>query len=182
MNYGFPEENYHFEYPAHGSPILAKKVAALLQAAGIESQMNFTSGFDHGFFIPMLSINPQIYPSYKFPLSLDLAEHLRNGRVLAPLRDEGIVIGSGFITHDLSFRLSVVDSQAITEEVANVMKMNGEERDDGMINWDKLPAARKGHPREENLLPLDVALGVDGTQSIAQRLCQHLMPPHMLSF
>ena len=115
VNYGFPEENYHIEYFAPGSPILAKKVAALLQAAGIESQMNFPRGFDHGVFIPMLSINPQIYPSYKFALSLDAAEHLRNGRVLAPLRDEVVlVIGSGFITLDLSFRLSAVDSIAFT--------------------------------------------------------------------
>ena len=59
------------------------------------------------------------------------------------------------------------------------MKMNGEERDDGMINWDKLPAARKA---QGHLLPLHVALGVAGTKSIAQRLCQHLVPPHMLSF
>lgn len=45
---GFPPEAYALKYPAPGSPALAGRVAAALQAAGIECRKDGTRGFDHG--------------------------------------------------------------------------------------------------------------------------------------
>src|SRR5690554_6108505 len=46
--YGFPEESYSIEYPCPGEPVLADKVRAALEQAGIDSKLDGERGFDHG--------------------------------------------------------------------------------------------------------------------------------------
>ena len=48
---GFPPESYQLKYPAPGSPALADKVAALLQAAGVECRKDPKRGYDHGALV-----------------------------------------------------------------------------------------------------------------------------------
>src|SRR5690554_7781482 len=38
--YGFPEESYSIEYPCPGEPVLADKVRAALEQAGIDSKLD----------------------------------------------------------------------------------------------------------------------------------------------
>lgn len=45
---GFPPEAYQLKYPAPGSPQLADRVAAALQAAGLECRKDGKRGLDHG--------------------------------------------------------------------------------------------------------------------------------------
>jgi aromatic ring-opening dioxygenase catalytic subunit (LigB family) len=47
------------------------------------------------------------------------------------------------------------------EEV--LTKVTPENRVDALAAWEKAPAARDAHPREEHLLPLHVAVGAAGT-------------------
>lgn len=100
--YGFPDELYEVNYPAKGSPNLAKRVGELL---GGELHFNDTRGYDHGAW----AVLKHLYPDADVPvvqLSLDSTQsadwHWQTARKLRPLRDESVLIlGSGDIVHNL---------------------------------------------------------------------------------
>ena len=163
---GFPDFTYHIRYPAPGAPAVAARVRELLSAAGIASAEDASRGFDHGMFAPMAVIYPQAdVPVLQLSLKTGLApdEHLALGRALAPLRDEDVlVVGSGLSYHNLrafgpaarapsaAFDAWLSDTLAIADAPA---------RSAALAAWERAPAARLAHPREEHLLPLMVALG-----------------------
>jgi len=163
---GFPEFTYHVQYPAPGAPDVAARVRALLAGAGIESAEDPARGFDHGMFAPMAVIWPRAdVPTLQLSLKKGLSpdEHLALGRALAPLRDEGIlIVGSGLSYHNLrafgpaarapsaAFDAWLGDTLALSDAPA---------RSAALAAWERAPAARLAHPREEHLLPLMVALG-----------------------
>lgn len=100
---GFPRELYDVQYPAPGNPELARRVRDLL--APIPVELDQTWGLDHGTW----SVLCHVFPHADIPivqLSIDetLAPefHYEIGKLLGPLRDEGVlIIGSGNIVHNL---------------------------------------------------------------------------------
>lgn len=163
---GFPEHTYRVKYPAPGSPELAARVQALLAAGGIVAKLDPDRGFDHGTF----TIAAVAFPQADIPivqLSLrkdyDPAAHLALGQLLAPLREEGIlIIGSGVSFHNFG-KLSAEGAnpsrlfdawlqQTLTASPAA-------EREERLKHWTAAPAARIAHPREDHLVPLMVAAG-----------------------
>ena len=46
-------------YDAPGSPELARRVQALIEAAGLPARLDAERGFDHGTFSPMAAIYPK---------------------------------------------------------------------------------------------------------------------------
>ncbi len=163
--YGFPEETYSLVYPAPGDPVLAQRVAELLQAAGLPSAIDTEQGFDHGTFVPMAIM----YPEADVPLiqlsmraSYDPAEHMAVGRALAPLRDEGVlIVGSGLSYHNL--RLfgpgAKEPSAAFDAWLDQALALEPEARSQAMLDWEAAPYARVCHAQEDHLVPLFVALG-----------------------
>ena len=163
---GFPEFTYHVRYAAPGAPAVAARVRALLAGAGIDSAEDPARGFDHGMFAPMAVIRPQAdVPVVQLSLrqGLDPVEHLALGRALAPLRDEGVlVVGSGLSYHNLrAFGPAArVPSAAFDAWLGDTLAIaDGPARSAGLAAWERAPAARLAHPREEHLLPLMVAVG-----------------------
>ena len=96
---------------------------------------------------------------------LDPAFHIKLGKALAPLRDQGVaIIGSGMSFHDLRhFRDGdTTASAAFDAWLDETAKAPGPEREARLAQWDKAPSARACHPREEHLLPLMVVAGAAG--------------------
>ncbi|MCG6424077.1 dioxygenase, partial [Vibrio parahaemolyticus] len=58
--YGFPQPLYDIEYPAQGAPELALKAEKMLKDAGIPVKLDKDQGLDHGAWIPMLYLYPNI--------------------------------------------------------------------------------------------------------------------------
>jgi len=165
--YGFPEDLYHITYNAPGSPELANRTRALLQAQGIEAGLDSTRGFDHGTF----SILKPLYPDEQIPVvqlslhdSYNPALHLKAGRALAHLRDEGVlIVGSGLSYHNLSAMRGTSGYEPSRRFDSwlqeTLVHSTGDERSERLIQWELAPAARLAHPREDHLLPLMVVVG-----------------------
>lgn len=168
---GFPSHTYDLQYEASGSPGLAGKVRALLDAAGISNKEEHTRGLDHGVFIPMKVAFPEAdVPIVQLSLKSGLSpeEHLALGRALAPLRREGVlIVGSGMSFHNMRrFRFddSVLDQDSVRfdEWLSETVGMPADIREQRLIEWAAAPGGRASHPREEHLLPLHVVAGAAG--------------------
>jgi len=167
--YGFPEASYKLTWPAPNSPEVAARVRELLTSAGFESAADEKRGYDHGTFVPLKVAYPQAdVPVVQLSLvkGLDPELHLRLGRALAPLRDEGVfIIGSGMTYHDLrALRTGEAGpvSRVFDAWLRESVTLESTERDARLIAWSRAPAARRAHPREEHLIPLMVAAGAAG--------------------
>lgn len=164
---GFPPEAYTITWPAPGDPALAKRVQELLGAAGFETADDATRGFDHGTFVPLKITYPADVPVIQLSLvaGLDAALHLRLGRALAPLRDEGVfIVGSGDSYHNLrGFSGAYRDrSEAFDAWLTATATAPAREREARLLDWASAPFARQCHPREEHLIPLMVVAGAAG--------------------
>ena len=101
--YGFPKELFEVNYPAPGSPELARETAELLLPEIVEEDHSW--GLDHGAW----SVIRHLYPNAEIPviqLSIDYNKppqyHFDLAKKLQKLREKGIlIIGSGNIVHNL---------------------------------------------------------------------------------
>ncbi|WP_375781086.1 DODA-type extradiol aromatic ring-opening family dioxygenase [Bradyrhizobium sp. ma5] len=164
--YGFPEHLYHIKYDAPGSPELAMRVHAMLHAGGFACESDAERGYDHGTF----SLMKPVYPNGEMPIvqlsvkqDFDPHAHLSVGRLLAPLRDEGVVIiGSGSSFHNLGLRgpAAIEPSRVFDDWLQeSLLRTSATERHQRVAMWTLAPNARLAHPREDHLIPLMVALG-----------------------
>lgn len=102
--YGFPKALYDVKYPVKGDPALAERLKTLL---GEKAQIDGSWGIDHGTW----SVVRAMYPEADVPVvqlsidrALSLADYLEIGKMLRPLREEGVLIlGSGNVVHSFEY-------------------------------------------------------------------------------
>ena len=177
--YGFPPALYALRYAAPGSPELAARAAALLNAAGLGAALDPERGFDHGTWVPLLLA----WPAADIPVVqlasqpwLGPAHQMALGRALRPLAEEGVlVIGSGSFTHNLGrIRRDAIGAPEPPDIVAFADWMHAaltEGRTEDLLAYRRLaPYAAMQHPTDEHLLPLYVALGAAAEGAKAERL------------
>ena len=164
---GFPPHTYEVKYKAPGSPGLAARVQQLLADGGIDARLDPQRGYDHGTF----SIMKPLYPGEDIPLvqlSIDIgydpALHLQLGRLLAPLREDGVlIIGSGLSYHNLTDARSsegMEPSRQFDQWLQETLvRSSSEERTHRLIKWEQAPLARAAHPQEDHLIPLMAVVG-----------------------
>lgn len=174
---GFPEALYEVQYPAPGDAAVAARVAALLDAAGMPATIDAQRGLDHGIWVPLRQLWPQadvpVIPLALQPM-LGAAHHLRLGRALRPLLDEGVMlIGSGNLTHNLH-EVRIGDDThppAYVREFSDWMAARLLAQDEAALaDYRRLaPHAARAHPTDEHLLPLFVAYGAAGAGASVTR-------------
>lgn len=164
---GFPRELYAVQYPAPGSPDLARRVTDLLSP--LEVSLDDEWGLDHGTW----SVLTHIFPHADIPvvqLAIDERQpprfHYELGKRLAPLREEGIlVIGSGNLVHNLhSYAwgrdgVNAYDWAARFEQRVRDLLLAGD--DASLVAYDKLGRdAMLSIPTPDHYLPLLYVLGL----------------------
>ncbi|WP_321426236.1 4,5-DOPA dioxygenase extradiol [uncultured Bacteroides sp.] len=100
---GFPQELFEIQYPAPGSPELAKETKELISKTSVGLDEKW--GLDHGCW----SVLKHIYPNADVPivqLSLDYYQdaqyHYELAKELSSLRKKGVlIVGSGNLVHNL---------------------------------------------------------------------------------
>jgi aromatic ring-opening dioxygenase catalytic subunit (LigB family) len=187
---GFPEHTYHIKYPAPGSPEVASRVHQLLSDAKIPNHIDPNYGFDHGTFVPMTVMYPEAdipVVSMSIKSNYSPEDHLKMGEALRPLRNEGIlIIASGLSYHNMrGFGTSGAD--LVSKQFGHwledtVTEKDFEKRKQLLRDWQKAPAARLAHPREDHLVPLMVAVGAAGPDAGHVEFVDHVFDVDMVSY
>lgn len=164
---GFPEELYRVQYPAPGSPELARRVSDLLLPGSVE--LDDSWGLDHGTW----SVLAHIFPKADIPvvqLSIDNRQppifHYELGKRLAELRKEGIlVMGSGNLVHNLHTYawggqgVQPFDWAVRFEQQVRELILKGD--DARVVAYEGLGSdARLSAPTPDHFLPLLYVLGL----------------------
>jgi 4,5-DOPA dioxygenase extradiol len=170
--YGFPKALFDVRYPAPGSPVLAQRIAALVQ--GVTVHLDPGRGLDHGTW----SVLRPMFPDADIPvvqLSLDQRQpgrfHYALAGQLAALRREGVLIlASGNIVHNLAlFRFGSEEPHDWAlrfRRHCNQLMQTGDH--ESLCEYLTLgPDAALAVPTPEHFLPLLYALGL---QEPADRL------------
>lgn len=168
---GFPQALFDQQYPAPGSPDLARTISEQVHQPGSGLPLALDEGewgLDHGAW----SVLKPMFPEADIPviqLSMDYrrppAEHLALGRQLAPLREQGVlIVGSGNVVHNLrTMRWGAADNQAydwaIEFDRATAEHMAAG-RMDALADFQQMGSvAQMAHPSWEHYLPLLYAAG-----------------------
>jgi 4,5-DOPA dioxygenase extradiol len=160
---GFPDELYSLDYEAPAATALA----AELQARVPSLLRDDNRPWDHGVWVPLRHMFPaadvpvlQLSMPWRWPVRqmFDL------GRMLAPLRDEGVlVLASGGAVHNLG-RIDWDDDSEPPLWAENFEgwlreMLTANAFDDIVAFREKAPNLQLAHPTDDHFVPLLVALG-----------------------
>ena len=172
--YGFPQALFNVNYPAPGSPAIAKEAALLATKTNIE--LDHEWGLDHGTW----SVVRQMFPEATVPvlqLSIDYSKpavfHYELAKELAALRDKGVlIIGSGNMVHNLgllNWREPNCGFDWAIEMNETFKSLIENEDYASLLNYESLGlAAKLAIPTPEHYFPLLYTLGLKGkSESIA---------------
>lgn len=161
--YGFPDELYRVQYPAPGSPKFARQTKELL---GDLVKTDNGWGIDHGAW----SVLRRMFPAADIPvfqLSVDasspLEQHYAVGKLLAPLRERGVLIlGSGNVVHNLAkVNWNMTDGYSWAENFDRYIKSRVvNHQDDDVVHYERAGvSAYYAFPTPDHFAPLLYALG-----------------------
>lgn len=169
---GFPQALFDVQYPAPGSPNLARETASLVKSTDIELDHDW--GLDHGTW----TVVRHMYPLANVPilqLSINYAKgpeyHYQLAKELYELRRKGVlIIGSGNMVHNLRLaawhRLNDpfgYDWALNINERFKAMILDGDHK--ALINYRTLGAdVQLAIPTPEHYLPLIYTLGLKGSK------------------
>lgn len=189
--YGFPAHTYELRYPAPGHPELASRIVELLGAAGLDACRDEARGYDHGMFIPLKLMFPDAQiPVVQLSLRKDLDPRvlLEAGRVLAGLRDEGVlIVGSGMSFHNMrgygDARFGPISGE-FDAWLGSVIEAPAQQREAALADWEQAPSARLCHPEggEEHLLPLMLVVGAANDSSGRRLFSDRVMETTLSAF
>jgi 4,5-DOPA dioxygenase extradiol len=179
---GFPQELYRISYPAQGDVNLARRVAGLVEEAGLPCDIDAGRGLDHGAWVPLMLM----FPSAGFPVvqlsiqdHLDPDSHLAVGKAISRLRHEGVlIIGSGGAVHPLGDPTVALGKGVPTEDRAlafnewlNRAVTSGDVS--SLVRYrDIAPSAMHAQPYPDHFMPLFTALGAAGPGALGTILHQ----------
>ena len=100
---GFPQELFNVQYPAAGSPDLAKEVKRITKSTDVVLDHDW--GLDHGTWSVVKHLYPQAsVPVIQLSLNYNMSpqQHYDLAKELSVLRSKGVlIVGSGNIVHNL---------------------------------------------------------------------------------
>lgn len=166
---GFPQALFDVEYPAKGSPELAKKTANLITSTDVGLDHDW--GLDHGTW----TVVRHMYPDADIPvlqLSIDYGKpaeyHYNLAKQLSALRKKGVlIIGSGNMVHNLR----MIDWRKLNEpnygfdwaiEMNDIFKQKIQSGDHkALMEYEKLSkSAKLAIPTPDHYYPLMYILGL----------------------
>ncbi|MET0182701.1 MAG: 4,5-DOPA dioxygenase extradiol [Caulobacterales bacterium] len=178
----FPRALFEVQYPAPGSPQLARRVQEVLAPLPVHLDEE-AWGLDHGTW----SVLGKAFPSANIPVvqlsmdaTRDAAWHYALGRRLRVLRDEGVlIVGSGNIVHNLP-RMDFAARQRQPYDWAErfnnyIRNAIAEDAPLRAVNYESLGSdAALAVPTPDHYWPLLYVLGARGDGETARFLPDHI--------
>jgi len=182
---GIPPEAWEIKYEARGDPEMAKEMKKRLDAAGFETMLDDTRGWDHGVWVPMKLLRPEgDMPIIQLSIPTGGSEDhktqqsLKLGAALESFRDDGwVILGSGSSYHNFDAVIPAIMGvpgakdapdnrpfEAALKKVATEIE-DKEERDKAMLTWREwFPDHDVVHPidKAEHFMPFIVNVGAAG--------------------
>lgn len=169
--YGFPERFYQLTYRAPGAPDVAQRIREILATAKIACVDQPDRGLDHGSYIPLMCMYPAAdIPVLQISLPSEAPEELfAVGRALAPLGREGVLlIGSGFLTHNLrALRLRNTPAWASEFDAWSADVLARRDLDALLDYRSRAPGVGESLPTHEHFVPVIVAAGASGESPVS---------------
>lgn len=180
---GFPDELFQVQYPAPGSPELAKEIKQEVES--IQVHLDHEWGLDHGTW----SVVRHMFPEANIPvlqLSIDYFKpaeyHYKLAQELAKLRKKGVlIIGSGNMIHNLR----MLDWQNIDQNVGydwanelndTFIKIIEQKDHTKLFNIQNLGEAGKlAIPTPDHYYPLMYTLGLQNNKDEVEIFNNHLV-------
>lgn len=180
---GFPDELFQVQYPAPGSPELAKEIKQEVES--IQVHLDHEWGLDHGTW----SVVRHMFPEANIPvlqLSIDYFKpaeyHYKLAQELAKLRKKGVlIIGSGNMIHNLR----MLDWQNIDQNVGyewanelndTFLKIIEQKDHTKLFNIQNLGEAGKlAIPTPDHYYPLMYTLGLQNNKDEVEIFNNHLV-------
>jgi 4,5-DOPA dioxygenase extradiol len=165
---GFPRELYEEQYPAPGSPELARLTQETVTKTPVQFDQRW--GLDHGAWSVLKRLFPQAEISV-IQLSLDHSQgpeyHYALGSELRSLRNKGVlIVGSGNIVHNLRmafFQDDAFDWAIEYDETVKRLILSGEHTP--LVRYQDMGrAARLSIPTNEHYLPMLYILALQEEQ------------------
>lgn len=163
---GFPEALYNVQYPAKGSPKLAKETKQTIHSTLVNEDS--TWGLDHGAWTVLKHMFPEANIPV-FQLSIDASKpaefHYQLAEELKSLRKKGVlIIGSGNIVHNL-YQIDFSDAAkpfSWAVEFDETVKSKLQNKDyASLVHYENLgQAAKWSVPTNDHYLPMLYALGL----------------------
>ena len=164
---GFPAALQEMQYPALGSPSLAREAASAVRATKVIETTQW--GLDHGTW----TVLHHLYPKADVPvfqLSIDYAKpaafHYAVGRDLSALRSKGVlVMGSGNVVHNLratdrGTAPAAAASRPWAQTFDDAIKAALAQRDDkAMLAYERLAGASTAVATPDHYYPFLYSLG-----------------------
>lgn len=161
---GFPEALNKFHYPAKGHQDIAQQCVDLLRGAAMSAKLDTARGLDHGAYVPL----HHMWPKHNVPVvpiaiysKASPFEIFRCGEILAPLRNEGVMImGSGGMVHNLGQLVWETPTLSAPEDWAArfqswVLRVLHSKDFEGLCDFrERGPDAKTAHPTWEHFAPL----------------------------
>lgn len=163
---GFPQALFDIQYPAPGSPALARQIQQLLAPVKVHLDER-EWGLDHGSWGVLI----KAFPQAEIPvvqLSVDGTQsaeyHYQLGQRLSALRDQGVmIVASGNVVHNLRQVKWEGDTtpypwaSAFNQFVRDNLTYCGD--DHPLVNFMQHPDAALANPSPDHFLPLLYVLG-----------------------
>lgn len=165
---GFPQALFDMQYPAKGSPLMAKEVTKLIPSVTEDNEW----GLDHGAW----TILVHMYPKANIPvfqMSIDYTKpmqyHFDLAKQLQTLRNKGVlIVGSGNIVHNLRVSMTSLmrnDPKPLdwAVEFDAWAKQKMQERDfKSLIAYENHKAGKLAAPSMDHYAPFIYTLGLAG--------------------
>jgi 4,5-DOPA dioxygenase extradiol len=163
---GFPNELYRVQYPAKGSPEMARETKQSIHSINVNEDSSW--GLDHGAW----TVLKHMFPNADIPvfqLSIDATQppayHFKLANELKALREKGLlIIGSGNIVHNL-YEVDFSPNAKPNDwaiEFDDIVRQKLESRNfDELVNYEKFGrAAQLSVPTNDHYLPMLYTIGI----------------------